>query len=489
MSGPSQPSVQELAAAVREGRRSSIDLVDASLDRIDAIDDLNAFITVLDDDAPDRAERIDGRVSGGDDPGPLAGVPVAIKDLRTRKAGVPNTLGLKPLADNVASDDSIAVERLEAAGAVVVGTTSTPAMGHTIKTENRLVGATPTPFDEDRSAGGSSGGSAAALAAGAVRLATGSDIGGSLRVPASCCNVIGLKPTLGVVPEYGATDGFCAQTPFFVGGPMARTTAETALLLEVMSGYDGRDPLSVPCGADYVGSTDRPTDGLSVAYSPDLDLQPVDPTVREVVGEAVDDLAAAGATVESVDIELPPYGDLSMAYVTQVGAFFAAFAEQLEAAHDIDFRTADVEDTVRSTVALADGVETLEERLQNVPRTGSYRAIEAALEGHDALITPTLTVPPYGKHLADGYPTEIDGESVLGVPTDAMLTWVFNLTGHPAASVPAGFTDEGLPVGLQVVGRRYAESDVLAVSAALERARPWVGAYPDSCRSDRRAHI
>jgi len=273
MSGPSLPPARELAAAVRGGSRPATEFVDAALNRIDAIDDLNAFITVLEDGARDRAERIDGRVAD-EDLGPLAGVPVAIKDLRTRKAGVPNTLGLNPLADNVASEDSIAVERLEAAGAVVVGTTSTPAMGHTIKTENRLVGATPTPFDEDRSAGGSSGGSAAALSAGAIRLATGSDIGGSLRVPASCCNVIGLKPTLGVVPEFGATDGFSAQTPAFVGGPMARTTAETALLLDVMSGYDGRDPLSVPCEADYVEATDRPTNDLSVAYSPDLGLQP-----------------------------------------------------------------------------------------------------------------------------------------------------------------------------------------------------------------------
>ena len=478
MSGSPLPPARELAAAVRGGSRPSAEFVDAALNRIDATDDLNAFITVLEDGARDRAERIDGRVDD-EDLGPLAGVPVAIKDLRTRKAGVPNTLGLKPLADNVASEDSIAVERLEAAGAVVVGTTSTPAMGHTIKTENRLVGATPTPFDGDRSAGGSSGGSAAALSAGAIRLATGSDIGGSLRVPASCCNVIGLKPTLGVVPEFGATDGFSAQTPAFVGGPMARTTAETALLLDVMSGYDGRDPLSVPCEADYVGATDRPTDDLSVAYSPDLGLQPVAPTVREIVGEAVDDLAAAGATVGAVDVELPPYEELSMAYVTQVGAFFAAFAEQLEAEHDIDLETADVEDTVRATVALADGVEAVDERMRNVPRTEAYRGIEAALDGRDALITPTLTVPPYGKHLSDGYPTEIDGESVLGVPTDAMLTWVFNLTGHPAASVPAGVTPDGLPVGLQVVGRRYAESDVLAVAAALERARPWAGAYPE----------
>jgi len=478
MSDPPNAAAGELAADVRAGRHTARELVAASLDRIDATGELNSFITIIEESARERADSIDARVEAGADPGPLAGVPVGIKDLRTRKAGVPNTLGIRALADNVASEDSIGVERLEAAGAVVVGTTSTPAMAHTIKTENRLVGATSTPFDAERSAGGSSGGSAAAVAAGSVRLATGSAIGGSLRVPASCCHVIGLKPTLGVVPEYTSMDGFCAMTPTFVGGPIARCVEDTALLLDVLAGYDGRDPLSVPLGdPDYLAATGRPSGELSVAYSPDLDLQPVESAVRAVVGEALEDLASAGVGVESVDVDLPPYRRLSKAYVTQVGAFFGAFAEQIEAEHGIDFETAAIADTARATATLAEGVETVEERLSNVPRTDAYRAIEAALGDHDALVTPTLTVPPYGKHLADGYPTEIDGESVRGVPTDAMLTWVFNLTGHPAASVPAGFTEDGLPVGLQVVGHRYAETDVLAVAAALERHRPWADAY------------
>ena len=480
MTGPSEPSVRTLAAAVRRGERSATDLVEASLDHIEATASLNAYVTVIGDDARARAERIDTMVARGSDPGPLAGVPVAIKDLRTRKAGVPNTLGLKPLENTVATEDSIGVERLEAAGAVVVGTTSTPALAHTIKTENRLVGATPTPFDLERSAGGSSGGSAAALASGSVRLATGSDIGGSLRVPASCSNVVALKPTLGVVPECTAFDGFCGQTPFFVNGPMARTVEDVALLLEVLAGDDPRDPLSVPLGETaYPEATERATSELAVAYSPNLDLQPVDPTVRRTVDDAVEALADAGVTVRPADVSLPPYEAFSKAYVRHVGAFFSAFAAQVEAEYDLAFDDIDVEETARATIALADGVETTDERLGNVPRTEAYRAIEAALEGHDALVTPTLTVPPYGKHLADGYPTEIDGQSVLGVPTDVMLTWVFNMTGHPAASVPAGVTDDGLPVGLQVVGRRFAEEDVLAVAAAFERARPWADAYPD----------
>ena len=490
MNALTERTAAELAADVRAERRSSLDLVEASLDRIEATEDLNAFVTVIAESARERARLADEAAARGEDLGPLHGVPIAIKDLRTRKAGVRNTMGLAALADNVAETDAIAVERLEAAGGVVVGTTSTPAIGHTIKTENRLLGATPTPFDHERSAGGSSGGSAVALATGAVRMATGSDIGGSVRIPASCCNVVGLKPTFGLLPERVGPDGFSAHSPFFVTGPMARTVPETALGLEILAGHDARDPFSVPvdeadgdsAGGGYLAATDRPTDELSVAYSPDLDLQPVDPEVRGVIGDAVAGLAGAGATAEEVPVSLPGYEELSMAYVEQVGVFFRAFATQLAAEHGIDWETVDVEETVRSTIALGEGTDATHERLRNVPRTGAYDGIEAALAGHDALVTATLTVPPYSKYLADRFPTEIDGQSVLGVPTDAMLTWVFNLTGHPAASVPAGFTDDGLPVGLQVVGRRFAEEDVLAVAAALERARPWADRYPNSSR-------
>ncbi|ELY56218.1 amidase [Natronococcus amylolyticus DSM 10524] len=473
-------SARELAAAVRNETLSSLELVETALDRIEATTELNAFITVIGDSARERAREADRAAGRDEDLGPLHGVPVAIKDLRSRKAGVRNTMGLAPLADNVADEDSIVVERLEATGAIIVGTTNTPALGHTIKTENRVAGATPTPFDYDRSAGGSSGGSAAALATGAVQLATGSDIGGSLRVPAACCNVIGLKPTFGLVPERASNDGFSTHSPFFVGGPMARTPEDVAVFLDVLAGQDSRDPFSVPRRkTDYVNATDRPTDDLAVAYSPNLDLQPIAPAVRETVDDAVADLATAGATVDTVDVSLPPYEELSMAYVEQVGVFFSSFAQQLAEQYEIDFETADVEETVRSTIALGAETDATAERLQNVPRTAAYDGIENVLTDYDVLVTPTLTVPPYSKHLSDGYPTEIDGQSVMGVPTDAMLTWVFNLTGHPAASVPAGLTDDGLPVGLQIVGRRFAETDILSVAAAIERVRPWTGHYPD----------
>jgi amidase len=474
-------SARELATAIKREEVSSVATVETVLDQIEAHDDLNAFITVLEESARDAAKRADQAAASGNDLGPLHGVPVAIKDLRDRKAGVRNTMGLAPLADNVATEDSITVERLEAAGAVIVGTTNTPALGHTIKTDNRLVGATPTPFDTDRSAGGSSGGSAAAVAAGLALVATGSDIGGSLRVPASCCNVVGLKPTFGQIPVNARLDSFDTHSPFMVGGPIGRSVADVALAFDVLAGQDDRDPFSVPRKEPAISDDlDRPADTLSIAYSPDLDLQPVDPTVRGIVDEAVDDLATAGVHTTDVSVSLPEYEELRAAYYTQVGGYFRAVASRVEDRYGIDFETADVEATLRSTIALGADTTAAEERQANEPRTAAYDAIETVLAGHDALVTPTLTVPPYSKHLDDGYPTDIDGQPVDGIPTDVMLTWVFNLTGHPVASVPAGVTDDGLPVGLQIVGRRYCESDVLAVATALERARPWATRYPVS---------
>lgn len=475
---PIGATATDIAAAIRGGETTAEAVLDAHLDRI-AGDDLNAFVTVTEESARDQARRADEAAAAGEDLGPLHGVPVAIKDLTQRKAGVRHTLGLAPLSENVASTDSVTVERLEAAGAVILGTTNTPALGHTIKTDNRLQGATPTPFDRSRSAGGSSGGSAAALADGLTTLATGSDIGGSLRVPASCCHVASLKPTFGRVPaDDGGIDRFSHHTPFLVLGPLARSVEDVALTYDVLAGPDDRDPFSIPASDPTRDHLDQPTETFSAAFSSDLGLQPVDPQVRALVGAAVDDLANAGVTVAERDPDLPDYAELSEAYMSQVGVFFAGMARGIEEALGIDFDTADVVDTVRSTIALGENTDPVEAQVKNRVRTAAYDAIEAVLEEYDVLVTPTLTVPPYSRDLADGYPTEIDGQDVMGVPTDQMLTWVFNVTGHPVASVPAGLTDDGLPVGLQIVGSRHAESDVLAVAKTLEDERPWIGEYP-----------
>jgi Asp-tRNA(Asn)/Glu-tRNA(Gln) amidotransferase A subunit family amidase len=474
-------SASDLAGAVRAGERSPVDLVEAFLDRIDdRNDDLNAYVTVLADEARERAREAERAVESGADLGPLHGVPVAIKDLHQTKAGVPNTKGLVALADNVAEETSLLVERLEAAGAIVLGTTNTPELGHTMRTDNELLGPTPTPFDPagEYNAGGSSGGSAAALADGLCALATGSDVGGSLRNPAACCHVAAVKPTFGLVPKDRRPDGFSSHTPTGVLGPMARTVEDLALLLTVLAGRDDVDPFSAQDPVvDYVAATDRPAEEFSVAYTPDLDTFPVEPVVRSVCRTAVDDLAAAGVTVDEVPVEGPTKGDLTFAYGTEATVLFAHSANLLESEFDVDVTGADaVSDTLVQTVTMGQGQDAADYLGTNTVRTALYDAVEAVLADHDALAMPTLSTPPLTHD--EPYPTQVDGETTGGLPMDWGLTWPFNLTGHPVVCVPAGLTDDGLPVGLQLVGRRFAEADLLGIAAALERERPWMDHYP-----------
>jgi Asp-tRNA(Asn)/Glu-tRNA(Gln) amidotransferase A subunit family amidase len=477
-------SATTLAEAVRTGEHSPVGILEAYLDRIAARNDaLNAYVTVIEKAARERAHEAEQAVEEEADLGPLHGVPVAIKDLHQQKAGVPHTMGLKPLADNVAAETTLVVERLEAAGAIVLGTTNTPEMGHTMRTYNELVGPTPTPFDPDgeRNAGGSSGGSAAALADGLCALATGSDVGGSLRHPASCCHVVSVKPSYGLVPIDDRPDAFSTHTPVGVVGPMARTVDDVALMLSVMVGQDDVDPFSVPTpDVDYVAATDDadPVD-YSLAFTPDLDALVVADVVEGICRDAVDAVADAGATVTDVSVDGPSTGDLSYAYGTEAAPLFASKARRLreEFGVDVTGEHADqLSDTFVSTVTMGQGQDLDGYLDTHTVRTALYDAVEAVLADHDALVLPTLATPPLTHD--EPYPTKIDGQGTGGLPMDWGLTWPFNLTGHPVVCVPAGLTDDGLPVGLQLVGSRYAEDDLLAVASVFERANPWHDDYP-----------
>ncbi|WP_246987457.1 amidase [Halorientalis marina] len=476
-------SATALAEAVRTGDRSPVELVDAFLDRIgERNDDLNAYVNVLGDDARERAREAERAVENGADLGPLHGVPVAIKDLHFTKTGVPHTMGCAPLSDNVAAETSIIVERLEAAGAIVLGTTNTPELGHTMRTYNELVGPTPTPFDPDGeiNAGGSSGGSAAALADGLCALATGSDVGGSLRNPASPCNIVSVKPTFGLVPKDTRPDAFSSHTPVGVVGPMARTVDDLALMLSVMVGPDGSDPFSVPEPSDdYRAATDRDADEFSVAFTPDLDTFPVHSTVTDSCRDAMDALADAGATVADAAVDAPSKGDLNYAYGSQATPLFALQSRILDQEFGVDVtgeHADQLSDTFVNTVRMGEGYDAVDYLETNQVRTELYDAVEAVFDEHDALVMPTLSTPPLTHD--EPFPTEIEGQSAGGLPMDWGLTWPFNLTGHPVVNAPAGLTDDGLPVGLQIVGPRYAEADLLGIAAALEDANPWAGDYP-----------
>jgi Asp-tRNA(Asn)/Glu-tRNA(Gln) amidotransferase A subunit family amidase len=471
-------SAVDIAEGVRSGEYDPVEIVESFVDRIEERNDVtNAYVNVLAEDARERAREVRERVDSGEDL-PLAGVPLAMKDLSETKAGVPNTKGLKPLEDNVAEETSVTIRRLEAAGAVVVGTTNTPELGHTVRTDNMLQGPTGTPFDPERNAGGSSGGSAAALADGLCALATGSDVGGSLRNPASCCGVVSVKPSHGLVPRGNRTNGYRGHTPVGVLGPMARDVESLAVMLDVLAGQDRIDPFSVPTPDDYSAAVEAAPDAsdLTVAYSPDLDIFAVDDRVEDAIESTLSDLEAAGATVEEVSLDAPSKGDLTHAYSVAVTTFFATSVAEIDESLEMDLlgdHADEVPVELQTLVSMGESNDITEYTTADFPRTDLYHAVEDALAGYDALVCPTLATPPLTHD--EPMPTEIGGESTSGMPTDWTMAWPFNMTGHPVVNVPAD-TVEGLPIGMQVVGETYSEARLLGVAAALEEASPW--SYP-----------
>ncbi len=342
----------------------------------------------------------------------------------------------------------------------------------------RVAGNTATPFDLDRISGGSSGGAGAALADRLVPIAQGSDTGGSIRTPASCCGVVGVKPTYGRVAAPRRPDAYISHTPFSHLGPMARTVDDAALMLEVMAGPHPKDPFSAPDdGTDFRAATDRPVDDMKIAYSPDLGAFPVEDDVREVVGDAVGAFADAGATVEEVDgpVDLS-HDEIMDTYYTFATVLWESLFDTLEE-DGLDPRGEDRDRLVDSTVETileSESVSTREYAAANRKRTQVYDSLRETLAEYDLLVTPTLGVTPF-EH---GDLPETVADQSVDRRRGWLLTQPFNFSGHPVASVPAGFAD-GLPVGMQVVGSRFAEEDVLAGSAAVERQRPWHDAYPE----------
>ena len=466
------------ARRIRDGELDPTEAIEAALDRIEARDDaVNAFVTVTADRAREAAREAERALAAGEPTGPLHGVPVAIKDLDD-VAGVPTSRGSLLFADDVATESDPLVERLEAAGAVVVGKTNTPEFGLGTTTDNLLAGPTGTPFDPDRVSGGSSGGAGAALAARMVPFAQGSDAGGSIRIPAAFCGVYGLKPTYGLVPDPARPNAFSTHTPFVHEGPMSRTVEDAALALDVMAGPHPDDPFSIPATGEYLAAVDRPIDDLDVAYSPGLGVYPVDPAVRAVLDDAVEAFEAAGATVDRVapafDVDRHEILD---AYYTFARAGWHAVFDGVER-EGFDPRGED-RDRIRpylvDLVLEADRPGTAEMDAADRVRTAVLDGLLERFESHDLVVSATLAVAPF-PHGEE--PTAVDGEEVESL-RGWVLTQPYNFTGQPAASVPAGLTDDGLPVGMQIAGPRLADERVIAASGAIERHRPWREDYPD----------
>jgi aspartyl-tRNA(Asn)/glutamyl-tRNA(Gln) amidotransferase subunit A len=456
----------ELAARIRTKAVSPVEVVDLVLARIERWNPrLNAFCAVTAEDAREAASAAEVSVMTGEPLGPLHGVPVSVKDLVfTRR--VPTTAGSRLFADHVPEEDAVVVERLKGAGAILIGKTTTPEFGHKGVTDSPLFGVTRNPWNPEMTPGGSSGGAGAAVAAGLGPLAVGTDGGGSIRIPASFCGIYGLKPSFGRVPSYPNFPGWHGVS---VTGPMTRTVRDAALMLDVIAGPDDRDRHSLPAeaGASYLAACDAGIAGLSVAWSPDLGHARVDPEVARLCGHAAERFESLGCHVEVVT---PSWDDPEE-------TFRAMGAAEMHAAWGRAMAD-DPERLDQSLVALLRygrtvGIETYLGALQR--REAFWTDVQRFLARFDLLITPTVAVPPF----PTGRPAvkEIDGHPVspLGwLP----FTFPFNLTGQPAATVPVGFTSAGLPVGLQIVGRRHGERAVLAASAAFEAAAPWAAHRP-----------
>jgi len=459
-------SATELARDIRRKKISPVEVTDAVLSRIERLNPtLNAFCTVTADAArreAKAAERALMRRSAR--LGSLHGVPFSIKDLVITK-GVRTTWGTRIHADHVPEEDAPVVERLKAAGGILVGKTNTPMFGWIGATHNLLFGVTRSPWNPDRTPGGSSGGAGAAVAAGMAPLAIGTDGGGSIRIPASFSGIFGLKPSYGRVPTYP----FSGAWSLSHAGPMTRTVADAALMLNVIAGPDERDQYSLPpSGVDYVKALRGSLKGLRVAWSSTLGFaRMVDPEVLAVSERASRRFKEFGCRLEAVD---PRFPDPSQAWHA---IFCGGIATRL-ASHLPD-RTADIDPGLARIIADALGWPPTKYVQAWFDRLSLWDSARKFFARYDLLLTPTVACPPFKVGLDN--PTEIAGAPIQEydwIP----FTFPFNMTGQPAASIPCGFTRDGLPIGLQIVGRRFDDATVLRAAAAFEKAAPWAGRRP-----------
>ena len=456
----------ELADLIARKEISPLELMRDTLERIERINpDLNAFVALCPEAALAEAAAMTEAIAKGEHPGPLAGLPLGVKDLEDT-AGMVTSYGSIPFKDNMARVDSIQVARLKAAGAIVVGKTNVPEFGFTGFTKNRLHGITRNPWNVERTPGGSSGGAAAAIAGGLVPLCTGSDAGGSIRIPSSYSGCFGIKPTFGRIPAGPAP--FVSTSTMIVMGPVTRCVRDAALYLDCTAGQHAADPYSLPAPAtQYLTGIEDCPQRLKIAFSPDLGYAVVQKEIMCCVEKAVKAFEQMGHAVELWSGSLPDTGDVWGALVAT--DIYAQLCEELEKKREQIGRTlvAVLDGTRNMTIAQFTAIQQLRARLNAV--------LESLFDEFDLLLTPTMPTEAFA---AEGPPpSEIDGKPIplLGA---VAFTYPFNFSGHPAASVPAGLTPAGLPAGLQIVAPRHREDLILQAARAYEKVRPWKDGWP-----------
>jgi aspartyl-tRNA(Asn)/glutamyl-tRNA(Gln) amidotransferase subunit A len=459
-------SALELVSLIKAKKVSPYELMEETLKRIDKVNPIiNAFVSLRSEEALREAKDMTERIISGEDLGPLSGIPIGVKDLEDVE-GMVTTFGSIAYKDNLARMDSIQVMRLKYAGALVVGKTNTPEFGFTAFTKNRLFGKTRNPWNLERTPGGSSGGSAAAVVAGMVPIATGSDGGGSIRIPASYSGCFGLKPSYGRIPV--GPSPILNIYSIVVMGPLTRCVEDAALYLDCTAGYHPCDPDSLPKpDRSYLKCLKQIPSGLRIAFSPDLGYARVQKEVMVNIEKAVKCFEEMGHRVEIWKGRLPDVGEAWSNYINS--DIYAKVHDELERNRS---------EMSRSLVATLDRVSHLSIKDQlkaQKAKTELNRILWELFDKFDLLLTPTMPTEAFS---ADGPPpSEVDGYpiSLLGA---VAFTYPFNFSGHPAASVPAGFTEKGLPVGLQIVGPRHRDYLVLQASYAYQEMRPWKDNWP-----------
>ena len=474
-------SAVDLAADIAEKRVSPVEVMEETLGLIEVREpSLNAIVHRGFEEALESARSAEVTLARGA-AGPLLGIPVLMKDLFDFKPGWPATFGGIPaMADFSIDGYCIWAERMEAAGAIIIGKGNSPAMGFRGACDNYLFGPSRNPFDTRLNTGGSSGGSAAVVADGLVPIAEGTDGGGSIRIPAAWCGVVGYQPSVGRVPAVLRPNGFSGVSPFVYEGPITRSVADAALAMNALAGPHPGDPFSALDTPDFLPSLDQGIEGWTIAYSPDLGVYPVQSEVAAVVEEAVQGFEEAGARVVEVDIDLDlDQRDLADLWCRLIMPLSLDAFSNL-AAGGLDILGEHRSDLPPEFLHWADHVASMSAMDyfdDNSMRTKVYDALQAVMGDCRVLVSPTLACMPV-ENLTTG---ETRGPTVIeGVEVDPVIGWCMtyftNFTGYPAASLPAGLSN-GLPVGMQVIGGRGADLDVFAASAAFERVRPWEHIY------------
>jgi len=462
-------SATELGAMIQSLDLSPVELVDAVIARIERLNPtLNAFLTFTPTIARENAKAAETRALRFERRGPLDGIPYSIKDLE-QTAGVRTTFGSKFFEENIPAADGAVAARMKATGGVFLGKTNTPHFGYKDMCDNLLGPPCRNPWNTERTSGASSGGAGAAVAAGLGPIAHGSDGAGSIRIPAALCGIFGMKPSYGRVPYYPNTDYFALRSH---NGPMARTVRDGALMLQAMAGPDHRDPLTIDAPPDdYLAACDGDLSGLRVAWSADLGYAAVDPEIRAITERAAQRFSDLGATVEEPILDWPdPYEWHKIIYQVNVAT----------RSHERALARPDwIEPTMMRMMLNAGRYSAIELNKAFLQRSVFYNAVRATFDTYDLMLTPQMPVAAWScAPGADEGTFTIDGRLASSIFDRVPFMYPFNLTGYPAANVPCGFTNEGLPVGLQIVGRWHADSMVLRASACFEALQPWAQHRP-----------